>query len=182
MTEVADRYSKVAEDFTRRVESVPPEAWEKQSPCAEWKARDVVRHVVETSAYFLGRAGVELTPEADVETDPARAWTSTRDQVLDALRDPTLASREFDSQMGPMTLEKMVGMFGVADVLIHTWDLSRAAGLDDRLDPDEVHRVYDQMLPNDAMLRQGTAFGPKVDIPDDADEQAKLLAFTGRQP
>lgn len=182
MTEVADRYNKVAEDFSRRVESVPAESWEKQSPCAEWKARDVVRHVVDTSAYFLGRAGVELKPSADVDTDPVGAWTSTHEQVLAALRDPAVASREFDSQMGPMTLEKMMGMFGVADVLIHTWDLSRAAGLDDRLDPEEVHRVYDQMLPNDEMLRQGTAFGPKVDVPDSADEQTKLLAFTGRKP
>jgi hypothetical protein len=29
-------------------------------------------------------------------------------------------------------------------------------------------------------MRQGTAFGPKVSCPDDADEQTKLLAFTGR--
>jgi hypothetical protein len=37
------------------------------------------------------------------------------------------------------------------------------------------------MLPNDEHMR-GTAFGPKVEVPDDADEQTKLIAFTGRTP
>jgi hypothetical protein len=36
------------------------------------------------------------------------------------------------------------------------------------------------MEPNDAAMRQGTAFGPRVPCADDADEQTKLLAFTGR--
>ena len=79
-----------------------------------------------------------------------------------------------------MTLEATVGMFGIGDVLVHTWDLARATGLDERLDADEVHRLLVVMEPNDAVMRQGTAFGPKVPCPDDADEQTKLLAFTGR--
>ena len=83
--------------------------------------------------------------------------------------------------MGKMTFEETVGAFGVGDILIHTWDLSRAVGLDERLDPDEVHRLYERCSRNDEMMR-GTAFGPKVEVPDGADEQTKLIAFTGRQP
>jgi len=67
-------------------------------------------------------------------------------------------------------------------VLIHTWDLARAVGLDERLDQDEVRRLFESMEPNDELMRQGTAFGPRVEVPDDADEQTKLLAFTGRRP
>ena len=42
--------------------------------------------------------------------------------------------------------------------------------------------MYEGMLPMDEVLRQSGQFGPKVDVPDDADEQTKLLAFLGRQP
>ncbi len=38
------------------------------------------------------------------------------------------------------------------------------------------------MQPIDDMLRQSGHYGPKVDVPDDADDQTKLLAFTGRDP
>jgi hypothetical protein len=38
------------------------------------------------------------------------------------------------------------------------------------------------MQPMDEMMRQGDAFGPKVEPPAGADEQTKLIAFTGRRP
>jgi hypothetical protein len=31
-------------------------------------------------------------------------------------------------------------------------------------------------------MMRGSAFGPKVDVPDGADEQTQLIAFTGRTP
>ena len=67
-------------------------------------------------------------------------------------------------------------------LILDTWDIARATGLDERLDADEVHRMYEGMLPMDEVLRQSGQFGPRVEVPDDADEQTKLLAFTGRRP
>lgn len=182
MSETAERYRTVADTFTRRVEAVGPEQWDDPTPCEGWSVRDIVRHMTETSGYFLGMVGVSLPDGPSVDTDPAGAWAAARDEVLAALEDPDLAATEVESGMGPMTLERMVGMFGVGDVLIHTWDLSRATGQDETLDPDEVRRLHATMAPNDERMRQGTAFGPRVEVPDDADEQTKLLAFTGRTP
>jgi uncharacterized protein (TIGR03086 family) len=182
MVDVAERYRNVAQAFTTRVTAVHGDTWGQPSPCEGWTARDIVRHMVETSAMFLGRVNVDVPPGPSVDDDPMGAWTTARDTVQAALDDPSVAGREFESPMGTMTLEKMVGMFGIGDVLVHTWDLSRAAGLDDRLDPEEVHNLLVVMTPNDAMMRNGTAFGPKVPVPDDADEQTQLIAFTGRRP
>jgi uncharacterized protein (TIGR03086 family) len=182
MTEISDRYRRVAEAFSARVAQVPADAWDNPSPCEGWAARDVVAHVSEAAGRFLGRVGVELPAGADPAADPVAAWETARDAIVAALEDPSVAGREYESPMGPMTLERTVGMFGVGDVLVHTWDLARAVGLDERLEPDEVHRIYEVMAANDEMMRGGTAFGPKVDVADDADEQAKLLAFSGRRP
>lgn len=58
----------------------------------------------------------------------------------------------------------------------------RATGLDETLDPAEVSRLLAAMEPMDEFMRQGTAFGPKVEVPADADAQTRLIAFTGRRP
>ena len=182
MTETSDRYRRVAEAFTARVEAVPPDAWDNPSPCEGWTARDVVAHLADSARMFLGRGGVELPEGPAAADDPAASWAHTRDAVLAALEDPAVADRRFETGMGEMTGEQMIGRFGVGDVLVHTWDLARAVGLDETLDPDEVHRLFETMEPNDEMMRQGTAFGPRVDVPVDADEQTRLIAFTGRTP
>ena len=182
MSEISDRFRRVADGFTTRAKAVPADGWDRPSPCEGWLARDVVAHVVGAAGMFLGRVGVELPATQSPDDDPIAAWEAARDAVQAALDDPTIASREYDSPMGITTLERTIGMFGIGDVLVHTWDLARATGLDEHLDPDEVHRLLEVMEPNDAMMRQGSAFGPKVDVPDDADEQTKLLAFSGRRP
>lgn len=180
MPNIADRFRTVAAGFTAVVDQVPADAWDRPAPCEGWTARDVVDHLGGTANFFLSRAGagVELPSAAD---DPAGAWTAGRDAMQAALDDPAIADAEVDSPMGKSTVGGLIGRFGLADVLVHTWDLATAVGLDVRLDPDEVHAVYESLLPNDEMMR-GTAFGPKVAVPDDADEQTKLIAFTGRQP
>jgi uncharacterized protein (TIGR03086 family) len=182
MSETAARDRQVAGGFTARVEAVPPDGWDRPSPCEGWTARDVVGHLAESARGFLSRGGVDLPDGPSAEDDPPGAWAHTRDHVLAVLEDPELAGRRFETGMGEMSLEEMVGRFGVGDVLVHTWDLARAVGLDDTLDPDEVHRLLQTMEPNDELMRQGTAFGPKVPVPDDADEQTRLIAFTGRRP
>ena len=73
-------------------------------------------------------------------------------------------------------------MFFLGDVLIHTWDLARATGQDETLDPDEVSGALQGMLPFDAVLRASGHYGPKVEVPARADDQTKLIAFTGRRP
>jgi uncharacterized protein (TIGR03086 family) len=181
MTEISDRYRTVAAAFTERAAAVPEGAWDRPTPCEGWVARDIVQHLADSARSFLGRVDIELPAELSVQDDPLRAWLAVRDGVQAVLDDPAKASRTYESPMGTSTLEQGIGMFGVGDVLVHTWDLARAVGLDERLDPDEVHRLFEVMEPNDAMMRQGTAFGERVPVDPDADEQTRLLAFTGRK-
>ena len=73
-------------------------------------------------------------------------------------------------------------MFVLGDVVVHTWDLARATGLDETLDADIVHDMLVGMEPLDDMLRASGQYGPKVEVGADADEQTRLIAFTGRRP
>jgi uncharacterized protein (TIGR03086 family) len=73
-------------------------------------------------------------------------------------------------------------MFYTADVFMHTWDLARATGQDERLDPGKCAQLLEGMLPMDSALRASGHYGPRVDVAEDADVQTRLIAFIGRRP
>jgi uncharacterized protein (TIGR03086 family) len=134
---------------------------------------------------LLGTFGVETGPIPSVDTDPAAAWAVVRDAIQRALADPVIATRVEDcGPPGRLSFEAAIDMTCTPDVLIHTWDLARATGLDERLDPDEVRRQLAgiEALPPelDEAMRGSGHYGPRVAVADDADEQTRLLAFMGR--
>ena len=67
-----------------------------------------------------------------------------------------------------------------ADLLLHTWDLARATGQDERLDPASVTAALEFLTPIDEAIRRPGGFAPRLEAPPGADEQGRLLAFCGR--
>jgi len=179
----AERFRRVAGRFTDRANEVAPAAWDNPAPCDGWTARDIVDHLVGWVPGFFGAAGIELAAGPSVADDPAGAWTNLADQLQALLDDPATATREIDGgPAGPQTIESAIGMIVLGDVLVHTWDLARATGLDETLDADIVTEMLIGMQPIDDMLRQSGHYGPKVAVDEGADDQTKLIAFTGRTP
>ncbi len=176
------RFRRVAATFTQRVTEVEPSAWSNPAPCEGWTALDVVRHLVAWIPDVIGRSGIAIPQGSSVDDDPLGAWTTLADALQAALDDPDTAARTFDvGPPGEMTVEAAIDQLVTGDVLVHTWDLARAAGLDEHIDPAIAAAMYEGMLPIDEMLRSSGHFGPRVDVPDAADIQTKLLAFTGRR-
>jgi uncharacterized protein (TIGR03086 family) len=68
------------------------------------------------------------------------------------------------------------------DVFIHGWDIATATSQDTALDAELVQAVWDIIEPQAEMWREAGALGPKVDVPDDANLQMKLLGLLGRTP
>ena len=184
MTGVADEHRTIAAAFTERVRGVPPGGWDNPAPCAGWLARDVVRHLVEWFPGFLkAGAGVELPSGPSVDDDPVAAWTVHSDGVQALLDDPATATRVLSNRhVGEVPLDQAVDRFYTADVFMHTWDLARATGQDERLDPDKCAQLLEGMRPLDDVLRASGQYGPRVEVPEGADVQTRLLAFIGRTP
>ena len=184
MSEIAERYRRVADCFTERVNEVPDAAWENPAPCEGWVARDVVRHLVEWIPPFLTAAGGPALPVGpSVDDDPAGAWAALDGGIQRLLDDPVASATEISHpRAGTHRLDEAIAMFFVGDILVHTWDVARAAGLDETLDADEVHGMLVGMEPMDEMLRSSGHYGPRVEVAADADEQTRLIAFTGRTP
>ncbi len=184
MSSSAEEHRRIAGAFTAAVEGTAPGSWDKPAPPEGWVARDVVRHLVEWFPAFLqGAVGITLAPGPPVDDDPVGAWRTQTEAVQALFDDADTADREHDfPHIGRMPLRQAIDMIYISDVFLHRWDLARATGQDETLDPDKCAGMLEGMLPMDEALRQSGQYGPRVNVRDDADVQTKLLAFIGRTP
>lgn len=178
----AERHRRIAAGFTDRVRGT--KQWDAPSPVAGWTARDVVRHLVEWLPPFLAAgADVELPHGPGVDDDPVAAWRQRCAGVQAVLDDPETPQRSLvNRHIGEIPLDQAIDRFYTSDVFMHTWDLARATGQDDRLDPDFCAMLLAGMEPLDDVLRSSGQYGPRVPVPDDADTQTRMLGFIGRDP
>jgi uncharacterized protein (TIGR03086 family) len=181
MTEISERYARLGDAFAAKIAAVPQGRWSNQSPCDQWTAHDLVKHVIATQGMFLGLVGRQLGPIPDADDDPLAAWNAARAVVQGDLEDPERSTAEFEGFSGTSTLEAAVNRFLCMDLVVHGWDLARATGLDDHIDQQDLARVNEQAKAFGDNLRSPRAFGAEVTVPADADEQARVLAFLGRR-
>jgi uncharacterized protein (TIGR03086 family) len=181
MTQVQDSYRRVSTGFGAAVNAVAPEQWGTQSPCEKWKARDVVAHVVEGHRGVIAavRGGESLPLGAD--EDPKRAWEEASRAIDEIAGDPEASAKAIDGPTGKMPAAEIITRFVTMDLLVHTWDLARTVGADERLDQDTVRHAYETLKPMDAMIRMPNVFADKLEPPPGADVQTEFLYFLGRR-
>ncbi len=184
LDEIAERHLRACARFGEVVAEASG-SWSVPTPCTEWDARALVEHVIGFHDVLLLRP-LGAKPDCPKDDPPVR-WAATHS----ALR--TLFDRPgfFDGPIevpaignNPATRIEAAPLVGLLsqDVLVHTWDLARAVGCDDRLDPD-LCALFLSRLPDDptSQARSGM-FAPPLEPPPGADPQAVLLARMGRDP
>jgi uncharacterized protein (TIGR03086 family) len=182
VSEIAERYARVAAGFTTRLEGVEDEGWARGTPCTEWDIRDLVAHVVRTHRAVVARVDGEEPEDVDVAGDLATQWHAASAAVGAALDDEDRAGTVVGGMFGEQSFETLVGRLLCTDTLVHTWDLARATGQDERLDSDAVARAAEFLVPIDEAIRRPGGFAPKIEPAPGADEQTRFLNFCGRQP
>ena len=180
MSETAERYRRLSTGFADRIAGVPADRWDAPTPCSEWTVRELVGHVIDSQGIFLGLVGKEA-PAVDGAVEPLGGWQAVSALVQAELDDPERAAATFEGFMGPTTLEESIDRFVVLDLIAHGWDLAHATGQDDRIDADDLVRLDAGARSFGEMARGQGVFGPEIDVPADADEQTKVLAFIGRR-
>ena len=176
--DVIDRFNHLVAEFDARVQAAPADSWGNAAPCDGWTATDVVDHVASNANGLV--AGLTGTEAAQFDKgNVVASWGETRDRVLATVGTADL-SQQVAGPFGPMPAEQLIGRLICTDVLVHTWDLARAVGGDERLDADAVAGAYSGLKPMDAMLRMPGVFGPKIEPADGDDAQTEFLKFLGR--
>ncbi|GAA4254734.1 TIGR03086 family metal-binding protein [Dactylosporangium darangshiense] len=182
MSSAADDHRTTAARFGELVAGTTD--WSAPAPCEGWTALDVVRHLIEWLPGFLeSGAGIELPAGPPVDEDPVGAWQAHAAAVQAVLDDPASAAVPFSNRhTGDMPVPAAIAIFYTSDVFLHTWDLARATGQDEHLDPQRCAAMLEGMRSAEPAMRASGEFGPAVEVPADADPQTRLLAFIGRRP
>jgi uncharacterized protein (TIGR03086 family) len=175
--DLVNRYEDAARGFTARLDAVGDGQWANPTPCVDWSVRELVDHVIDVQRAIPEGLGMAVTDG----TDPKATWMAVRDDAMTVLRKPGVLEQTMPGRGGEVPVEMSVGI-RLGDLIVHTWDLARATGGDERLDADTAAIVLERLKPNDEILRSSGTFGPKVDPPQGADAAVELLCFTGRRP
>ena len=160
--------------------------WDRRSPCEAWDARGVLEHVIGFHDVLLLRP-LGLKPDRPRD-DPQIRWELTYGQLHKALKpDRRLFERVVDIpelRGNPATrLDARSIMPNLTrDVLVHTWDLARAVGADDRLDAWWCELFFAALPADPQALSVSGMFDTPVAIGEQKDVQSKLLARLGRNP
>lgn len=142
--------------------------WNRPTPCDAWDTRGVLEHVIGFHDVLVLRP-LGLKPERPRD-DPQTRWALTYEQL----------DRAFDVGLPPDARPLVPNL--TRDVLVHTWDLARAVGADDRLDTGWCERFYAELPADPEMLSTSGMFEAPVVVSEHADAQSRLLARLGRDP
>ena len=136
----AERHRQVAGLFTDRVRGT--RSWDAPSPVADWAARDVVRHLTDGFPGSSPPGRHRTAPRTVGGRGPGRRVAgSLRRRAGGAGRSGDGAPAAHQPARRQSAVEVAIDQFYTADVFMHTWDLARATGQDDRLDPDFCARL-----------------------------------------
>lgn len=157
-----------------------------QSPCASWKVRDVVNHLVGGADFFVGALGGEAgSGDTDVTAGDYRAaYDEAAARTLGAFSAPGALEKTANVPWGQMPAAALMGL-ATSDILTHSWDLAKATGQSTDLDPELAAQVLEatkQAVPDAFRGAEGSGmpFGPEQQAPEGATNADKLAAFLGR--
>lgn len=174
-------------EFDARVQQIADGQWESPTPCTEWNVRDLVNHLVYEDRWakplFDGKTIAEVGDAFDGDllgADPKKAWSDARAEAVGAVSADDAMEKIVHLSFGDIPGSDYT-MQLLCDHVIHAWDLARAIGADEKLDPELVKMCHDVMAPQEQTLRRSGSFGDRVSVPQDADLQTRLLALVGRR-
>ena len=179
----------------RRLDAVGPDQWSLPTPCTEWTVRDVARHLVvgnKMAALLVSGASRDDTL-AQIRVWHHADGTLAPDALVAAFRTSADAQAAALGRLGvlELTVHHPVGdipgaqllRFRVGDMTLHAWDLARAIGADDQLDPELADDVYTSMAPMAPFISPLGMFGsgPSGEVDESAPAQVRLLDLSGRR-
>ena len=153
------------------------------TPCDEYDVAGLLNHLISGNFWVaplvegktIEAVGSSLDRDYSPDEYPASADAADR-----AFSSDGAMERPVGVSYGPVPGEVYAGHRFI-DVLIHGWDLAKATGQDATLDPELVEACWTVINPQMELLAGSGMFGSRVDVPDTADSQTKLLAALGRR-
>lgn len=181
----SEAFRRASDGFMTRARRISADQWSAATPCTEWNVRALVNHVggeyLWVEELMAGKTIAEVGDRLNGDVlgaDPLATLERAHDAAVASLEQPGAMDRTVHLSFGDTPAAEYAKQM-IIDSVIHSWDLARAIGAEERLDPELVDIAYTDLAPQADEWRSGGAFGPEKS-PADESTQAKLLALTGR--
>jgi len=188
--DLVDLHGRTGQRFASLVAGVGAGQWHDKTPCSEWDVRALVHHLLYEQVWvpplFDGQSTSEVGDrfDGDLMGDDRSAWpgllTSSIQTAHAVVAQPGSLEETVHLSFGDTSGSEYVTQL-TGDFAIHAWDLARATGQDDTMDPDAVALLLPWAQANAELLAASGMFDPPVDPGDDAPAQARLLGLVGRR-
>lgn len=174
--------------FERRLTAITDDDWGRPTPCTKWNVRQLVNHIVSHEYRYADTLAtnnceyyVASRDDDFLGDDPHRSWQrgvavlDTAIAGLDSL-DTTI------SFLLPLPARDVL-LVRVFEAAVHTWDLSRAIGFDERIDGRLALLTYPLLERLTHVPATQAFFAPPHDtLPPTTTPQDRLLHLAGRKP
>jgi len=182
-----DRYDRASAGFAAALRRVRPEQWTAPTPCTAWDVRALVNHMTRGNLNYVallsGATAADFARLRDADalgSDPQAAFDASVTACARAFSTPGALDRTLDYPLGRAPGSQLLAV-RTTDSLIHTWDLARAVGADETLDPGLVAWASASLERTYAGLSGLEAFFTP-EQPPAGDDQERLLRRLGRTP
>jgi uncharacterized protein (TIGR03086 family) len=157
----------------------------RPTPDTEWDAKTLANHMLYElswvpdilSGQTIAKVGGKYDSDL-IGDDPAENWNEA---AAIAKGEATLANMRATAHLsyGNVPNEDYLRQVS-GDLLIHSWDLAAALGIDRTLDTAAVEEVYEGILPSAPSLSKSGLYKASLVVSPEADTQTQLLALVGR--
>ena len=185
--DLAEQHRRACDDVSRRMELVGDDQWGFPTPCTEWDVRALVAHLVSGTSWVAplveGMTIAEVGDRFDGDllgADPKGAWHRAAVAAVAACDAAVGLDRTVHLSFGDTTPDDYISE-RVLDLAMHAWDLARAIGADESLDPVVVEKASKVLAEKADLWRAAGALGPAIETQPGADAQTELLAASGRK-
>jgi uncharacterized protein (TIGR03086 family) len=176
-------YEAAAAQADRLIAGIRPGQLDDPSPCAQWRVRDVINHLVSGNKRFTAIVAGSPPPEAGQDhlgDDPLGAFRASIEQLSAAFAEHDVLSRTYDTPIGKGPGALLVKL-RMDELVVHGWDLAKATGQSTDLDHELVAEARALFEAAPVVPRgEGKPFGETKAVPPDATDADRLAAFLGR--
>jgi uncharacterized protein (TIGR03086 family) len=183
-------HGRCGDRFTALVGGVAGDQWPHATPCSEWDVRTLVHHLLYEQRWvqplFDGLTVDQIGDrfEGDLMGDDASSWpgmlAGSIEEAHAVIAQPGALNRTVHLSYGDTAAEEYVTQL-TADLAVHGWDLARATGQDNTIDPEAVALLLPWAQANVELLTGSGMFGSPVEGGPDSPDQDRLLGLLGRR-
>ena len=155
------------------------------TPCVQWDVRATLDHLIGATWMFTLVNQDQAVGEDAVGIgggDPVAALTNAAAANVASWRVPGAFDGDRTFPFGTFPADA-AAMMNLSEVVVHTWDIATALGVDPTIDPTVAEMVYAfyRRMSLDPYRAHG-AFGAEISTDRSAPAADRLLALLGRRP